>query len=54
MTVTKRVYRLLPRLVFAVSALLTSLMDPDLANGRKPQLRDTGIRNGKTEPVVST
>ncbi|HSC43415.1 MAG TPA: hypothetical protein VLH17_14115 [Candidatus Binatia bacterium] len=24
-------------------------MDPDLASGRKPQLRDTGIRNGKTE-----
>jgi hypothetical protein len=24
-------------------------MDPDLASGRKPQLRDTGIKNGKTE-----
>ena len=24
-------------------------MDPDLASGRKPQLRDTGIRKGKTE-----
>lgn len=49
MTVTDRACGLLPRLVLAVSVLLRSSIVPDLASGRKPQLRDTGIRNGKTE-----
>jgi hypothetical protein len=48
-TVTDRASRLLPRLVLAISALLSSWMVPDLASGRKPQLRDIGIRSGKTE-----
>jgi hypothetical protein len=49
MTVTGRASHLSARLVLVVSVGLISWMVPDLASGRKPQLRDTGIRNGKTE-----
>ncbi|HEX7230163.1 MAG TPA: hypothetical protein VF452_07205 [Candidatus Binatia bacterium] len=48
-TVAGRVYRILPRWIPTISLLLACWMDPELASGRKRQLRDTGIKNGKTE-----
>jgi hypothetical protein len=41
--------RSLPPVVLALSVLLSSWIVPELASGRKPPLRDTGIRSGKTE-----
>jgi hypothetical protein len=49
MTATGRAAHLSARLVLVVSVGLISWMVPDLASGRKPQLRNAGIRNGTTE-----
>jgi hypothetical protein len=49
MTAKGRESHLSARLVLVVSVCLSSWAVPELTSGRKPQLRDTGIRSGKTE-----